>query len=187
MCLSLWLFVLQGLESCDFTLRPVCALLSIPHGVGHCKCCQWLYPLCTQALLRGLGEGIALIPKDTIFPLPSFAFCQSCLFPSHALQVWRVEWDQAFPQYPKKALSRLPPSFSRLCVSGVEIAVDTICTFHTSEVMSEDKSCCRVCSRGLYSCRWRDSRKKKRNVSIFLCVFIIININIFYMIVKQIK
>ncbi|KAK2848972.1 hypothetical protein Q5P01_008806 [Channa striata] len=28
--------------------------------------------------------------------------------------------------------------------------------------MSEDKSCCRVCSRGLYSCHWRKSAKKEK-------------------------
>lgn len=58
-------------SNCDFTLRPVGVLLSIPHGAGHCKCCQWLYTSHTQALLTVLLSRDCLILKETpLFSLP---------------------------------------------------------------------------------------------------------------------
>lgn len=66
MCLSLWLFVLAKAHLYDFTLRTVCALLSIPHGVSHCAA-SGCTPFAHRLYWGGYWAGIALILKETLF------------------------------------------------------------------------------------------------------------------------
>lgn len=177
MCLSLRLFVMQRLEQCDFTLTPVCAPLSIPRGVGHCKCLQWLLPTPSFAhrlYWVGYWAGVALIPKGTSLPPPPSPICflsQSSFFPSPAL-IGPEKWMKpGLFSGPTESRTPPPPPFLRLRASGVQIAQNRICPLfavNQREVMAKENSCCRVCSRGLYSCHWRSSSRSKRAVSILI-------------------
>lgn len=131
-------------------VTSVCVLLSIPHGAGYWKRCQWLYPPSTEAPLRGLLSQDRLNTQrySPLFTSPSFAFCQSCLFSPFCIGLEQKK-KEFRPSVRQGTCIRCPPD----CERG-------------GEVMSQRDSCCRLCSRGFYSCHWSHPSENKRRVSV---------------------
>ena len=167
-CLSLCVAVCAAeAQWCDFTLRTVCALLSMPHAVGHCKCPQWLFPLSdTGSIEVGLlSRGCLNTQRNSFFLvffiLSSFAFFDSHLF----LPPFRSREVNGFGLL--IGIQRKRYLCSPRCIRCPDWDLYFVCCEWGGEVMSQDESCSRVGSRCCYSCHWERRHESKRKVSIF--------------------
>ena len=127
-------------------------------------------PLCTQARYwGGQWAGFASIPKETPLP-PSSLICfqsRSSLFlPPMFLRLREVKEARYTEEAFSAAASILLQAACIRCPRCTEDELQFLHCEWGGEVMSQENSCCRVCSRGLYSCHWREPSQNKRKVSI---------------------